>query len=88
MNIHQKIQEYIEGWKQCGYSDDIPDEVPDKLMQLQLAPSYKAICFAILKNDISLKSLGFTPKNSIYYSMLKKIEIDARNSKTKIDLFT
>lgn len=80
MNIHQKVQEYIEGWKQCGYSDDIPDEVPDKLMQLQLAPSYKAICFAILKNDIALKSLGFVPKHSEWYGVLKREEIKERDN--------
>lgn len=80
MNTHQKVQEYIEGWKLCGYSEDIPDEVPDKLMQLQLAPSYKAICIAILKNDVALKSLGFTPKHTEWYSVLKKEEIKLRNN--------
>ena len=61
-----------------GYSDDIPDEVPRVLMKLGLAPSYKAIALALLQNDMNLESLGFTPRKSIYYSILKKIEIDAR----------
>lgn len=77
--MESKIQKYIDIWTKRGYDSDIPDEVPEKLMQLQLAPSYKAICFAILKNDHSLKSLGFTPKKSEWYSILKKIEIDKRN---------
>ena len=47
-------------------------------MQLNLAPSYQAICNAILKNDHSLKYLGFTPVTSKYYMALKKIEIEAR----------
>lgn len=75
-----KIENYIESWKTRGYCEDIPDEVPARLMELNKAPSYKAICLAILKNDSSLKSLGFLPKKSNYYHILKKIEIDARSS--------
>lgn len=76
--MDRKIQQYIETWKKRGYPEDIPDEVPEKIMSMQLAPSYKAICFAILKNDHPLKSLGFTPKKSKWYSILKKIEIEGR----------
>lgn len=60
------------------YEDDIPDEVPDALASNNLAPSYKAIALAILNNDNNFTSLGFAPKKSVYYSILKKIEIDAR----------
>lgn len=73
-----KIQKYIKTWKTRGYPEDIPDEVPEKLMQLGLAPSYKAICIAILKNDHPMQSLGFTPKKSEWYNKLKKIEIEGR----------
>lgn len=62
-----------------GYSDGIPDEVPLRLMQLRKAPSYKAICIAILKNDTSMASLGFTPTSSKWYSELKRIEIEQRD---------
>lgn len=61
-----------------GYCSGIPDQVPDRLMELKKAPSYKAIAIAILKNDSSLKSLGFEPKKSEYYHILKKIEIASR----------
>jgi predicted phosphoadenosine phosphosulfate sulfurtransferase len=47
-------------------------------MNDNLAPSYKSICIAILKNDHSLKSLGFIPKKSIWYNVLKRIEIRKR----------
>jgi predicted phosphoadenosine phosphosulfate sulfurtransferase len=80
--MDKKIQRYIDTWKSRGYSVDIPDEVPEKIMQLCLAPSYKAICLAILSNDHSLSSLGFSPKKSEWYSVLKKIEIDKRNEKS------
>jgi predicted phosphoadenosine phosphosulfate sulfurtransferase len=39
-------------------------------------PSYKKICLSILKNDY--KDLGYYPKKSKYYSILKRIEIDQR----------
>jgi len=69
----------LKEWEAKGYIGGIPDEAPLRLMELNKAPSYKQVCIAILKNDISLKSLGLTPKKSIYYSILKKIEIEGRN---------
>ena len=80
-------------WKRRGYPNDIPDEVPLRLMQLSLAPSYKAICIAILKNDHAMKSLGFTPPDSQYYTALKRIEIQGRNDSeqvtiSQLDLFS
>lgn len=79
MDTEQRIKQYINKWKSQGYPDDIPDSVPDSLMRLQLAPSYKAIACALLKNDVKLLSLGFTGQKSEWYSVLKSIEIDARN---------
>ena len=78
--MKKKIENYIKDWKKKGYSKDIPDDAPERLMQLNKVPSYKAICIAILKNDHCLKSLGFQPKISKYYSILKKIEISQRES--------
>lgn len=77
MGTVNRIKHYIETWKNCGYAGGIPDEVPNELMHQLLAPSYKAICFAILKNDMPLKSLGFIPKRSDYYGMLKRMEFQA-----------
>lgn len=77
--VDQKINQYIQTWMEQGYPDGIPDEVPMVLMRLGLAPSYKAICFALLKNDLTLKSLGFTAPVSRFYSELKRIEINKRN---------
>ncbi len=75
----KKVELYLEHWKHCGYPDDIPDEVPDALMRLNLAPSWKAIAIAILKNDLHFTSLGFSVAHSKWYDVLKKIELDARN---------
>ena len=81
MDTKKNIKTYINNWKEKGYQEDIPDEVPEELMKLNLAPSYKAIALALLRNDMNLESLGFTPKKSIFYSILKKIEIEPRPKK-------
>lgn len=79
--VHEKITEYINTWEKRCYTKGIPDEAPigleDKI------PSYKRIAMAILKNDFNLTSLGYEPKKSKYYSILKRIEIDARETKYK-----
>lgn len=79
--MHNKINEYIETWKKRCYHEDIPDESPTEI--LEKVPSYKRIAMAILKNDYPLQSLGFTPKKSNYYNILKKIELEER-AKSKI----
>jgi len=71
-------------WEKRCYFDGIPQEIPSRLSQLNKAPSYKEICSAILKNDLCLKTLGFTPKKSKYYSDFKRVEIEQRkNGKPK-----
>jgi len=80
-----KIKEYIKLWESRCYPNGIPDEVPAEIKDL--VPSYKRIALAILNNDHGLKSLGLTPKKSIYYHQLKKIEIEARHKDvTKTDI--
>lgn len=78
MGIGKKIKKYVTSWKCRGYEKDIPDEVPAELTSLNLAPSYKAIAIAILKNDHNLISLGFSATRSKYYDYYKKIEIEKR----------
>lgn len=73
-----RIHEYIARWIARGYPQGIPDEVPNCLMVLGLAPSYKAICIAILKNDMQMTALGFASPVSKWYGVLKRIEIRAR----------
>ena len=89
LNCNDRIEEYVRTWKRRGYPLDIPDEVPDELMRLGLAPSYKAIACALLKNDLALHSLGFTSPVSPYYGALKRIEIAARPKQqpAQMDLF-
>jgi predicted phosphoadenosine phosphosulfate sulfurtransferase len=69
--VTQKIQSYIDTWERRCYPEGIPDEVPNGLMDSHRVPSYKAIAIAILKNDLNFLSLGFEPKVSKYYEILK-----------------
>ena len=81
MSIRKKIKQYLNKWSMQGYLNDIPDEVPNQLMKLGLAPSYKAIALAILKNDHNMQDLGFSPPKSPWYSAIKRIEIAGRKTK-------
>ena len=76
--MKQNIENYIKEWEIKCYFEGIPDEAPSRLTQLNKVPSYKQICSAILKNDKSLKTLGFSPKKSKYYSEFKRVEIEQR----------
>lgn len=74
-SLKRRIEDHIRTWEARGYSGGIPDEVPEGLSRDCLAPSYKAICLAILNNDVALKSLGHTPRRSRWYDALKQIEL-------------
>lgn len=77
--MKKNIIKYQAKWKLRGYKE-LPDEVPQRLHELKRAPSWKGIALAILNNDHHLVSLGQPTKKSIYYGILKKIEIDARKA--------
>ncbi len=76
--MKEKILAYIEKWERQGYSDGIPDEAPERLHQLGKVPSYKAICLAIIKNDHSLQTLGYSRIKSPVYSEIKRHELICR----------
>lgn len=74
--MKRQIYQHIKTWESRCYSDGIPDEAPEEIFDK--VPSYKRIAIAIMKNDLQI--IGITPKKSIYYDMLKKIEIQAREA--------
>lgn len=78
IGLRPRIAHYIRAWTAKGYKNGIPDEVPSELMRLNLAPSQKAIALAILKNDHSLSSLGYSQPVSPWYSVIKQVELRAR----------
>lgn len=83
-----KILDYIKKWEGMGYSNGLPETAPNELERRFKATSYRRICLAILKNDITLKTLGQTGVYSNYYDYYKSIEISNRlNCKQlKLDL--
>jgi predicted phosphoadenosine phosphosulfate sulfurtransferase len=84
--MKQKIEKYIQTWEQRCYSNGIPDEAPIELETRNKVPSYRRVCYAILKNDYALKSLGFTEIKSKYYHAYKKIEIENRQKVKQLKL--
>lgn len=75
--MNGKITAYINKWQSRCYPE-LPDESPDDIFDQ--VPSYQRIALAILRNDHSLKSLGFNPPHSEYYDMLKRIELSNRKT--------
>ncbi len=80
VGLRLRIWHYIRTWIPRGYESGLPQEVPPELMRLNLAPSYRAIAQAILKNDHSLSSLGYSQPVSPWYNTLKRIEIEKRGT--------
>lgn len=72
-------------WEMRCYSDGIPDEVPNKIMDSGRVPSYKALAISILKNDLLLKGVGFEGKESKWYSALK--DKKRREESNQYDMF-
>ena len=71
----KRVKKYIETWQDRCYSNGIPEEVPPGLATRNIAPSYKAIAIALLKNDMNLTALGFSSRQSDWYGVLKREEL-------------
>ena len=69
----EKVNYWIRLWQNRCYKKGIPDSAPQEIFNK--VPSYERIAKAILSNDHQLKALGFTPKESKYYGMLKRKEL-------------
>jgi len=74
----------VKTWEARCYSSGIPDEIPEGLSKSLRAPSYKSIALAILRNDMQLKSLGFSGKESKYYEQLKQIKKEADSPQERL----
>lgn len=82
------VQRYLKLWMSRDYPNDIPDEVPEQLARENLAPSWKAIACALLKNDMLLTSLGFTTgRESLCGRLKSNLEKQQRTGKTQRTLF-
>jgi predicted phosphoadenosine phosphosulfate sulfurtransferase len=71
-----KIAIHVRWWTDRGYPDGIPDEADYDLEIAKKVPSWRRVCKAILRNDYSCKSLGFTQQRSAAYD--KYLELQRR----------
>lgn len=82
--MRSKILEYVKKWEGRDYPNGIPDEIDANLEATGKVPSYKQICKAIMKNDVTLSSLGYTRPKSELYNTYKRIEISQRKPKMNV----
>jgi predicted phosphoadenosine phosphosulfate sulfurtransferase len=74
-NANKLVRQYVDYWTRNCYLNGIPDEVPDCLLKTGHVPSWKLIALCLLRNDMNLTGLGFTPQISRWYVVLKQIEL-------------
>ena len=72
------MNKFISDWEDRCYSSGIPDCADERLEQFGKVPSYRRIVKAIIKNDITGKSLGFGRPESVLYGEIKRDEISRR----------
>lgn len=71
----RRIATFNRWWKNRGYPEGLPDEVPAVLEAKKVAPSWRRVCKSLLRNDYWCKGLGFSqPKSEAYgkYLQIKK----------------
>jgi predicted phosphoadenosine phosphosulfate sulfurtransferase len=86
MGTKSQITKYVKEWERKGYENGIPDEAPNELEKLNIVPSYRKICIALMKNENNLESLGYSRKKTLIYSELKRIEIEQRGKIKQLKL--
>ena len=74
-----KIYTFISWWKDRGYPEGIPDEVPYLLESKKLAPSWRRVCKSLLRNDFWCKGLGFTQHKTDAYKKYLEMKKRKRN---------
>lgn len=77
-HYRDKILMFERWWMDRGYPDGIPDEAPYALEAKRLAPSWRRVCKALLRNDYWCKGLGFSQHKSTAYERYRKIMRDRR----------
>jgi predicted phosphoadenosine phosphosulfate sulfurtransferase len=84
MQYRNKILLFDKWWTERGYPDGIPDDAPLALEAKRLAPSWRRVCKALLRNDYWCKGLGFSQHKSAAYERYKKM-IDGRRQRWNIE---
>lgn len=86
-HFQAKIFVFQEWWKKKGYPEGIPDEADYALEVKKLAPSWRRVCKALLRNDYWCKGLSFTQHKSDAYKRYLSMVQDKikREEKIKTD---
>lgn len=81
----KRFRVFVKWWKKRGYPDDIPDESPQELENKGLAPSYRRLCKALLRNDYWCKGLKFSqPKSDVYKAFVKQKKAEKKNAQATV----
>lgn len=83
-HYRDKILLFEKWWTARGYPDGIPDEAPAALEAKRLAPSWRRVCKALLRNDYWCKGLGFSQHRSAAYEQYRDM-MKRRRQKWGID---
>jgi predicted phosphoadenosine phosphosulfate sulfurtransferase len=63
-HFKDKLAVFLHWWRERGYTDGIPDEMPHDLESGKQVPSWRRICKALLRNDYWCKGLSFSMTKS------------------------
>lgn len=63
----ERITKFCKSWEKRGYEDGIMYQCPNNIEARMLAPSWRMICRAILKNDYWFRSIGMSQPFSKTY---------------------
>lgn len=75
MQTKRLVDEYEMAWVHRCYLNGLPDEVPKVIDNEHLAPSWKRVAMALLRNDMAMEALGNAPRQSKWYGVFKRIEL-------------
>lgn len=74
-----KIATFIAWYRDLGYPDGIPDEMPSELEAARQAPSWRRVCKTLLRNDYHCKGLGFSQQTGTRHEQYKQLMAKRRN---------
>lgn len=84
----RRFRVFVDGWKNRGYVDGIPDEAPKVLEDAHWAPSWRRLCKVLLRNDWWCKGLGLTQPKSEAYKKYLDIASAKKDQARPLDLFS
>ena len=79
-SFERKVRAFVSEWERRCYHGGIPDEACPRLEQFGKVPSYRRIVRAIIRNDITGKTLGFEQNRGNIYGAIKREEIAQRKN--------